>query len=126
MAVSVKKQLYGDITLPKGTPRKDRKAFNELLRRTAAAAADVGQRWYVASGYRSYAEQKALYEKYKAGKGNLAAPPGKSNHNGGRALDVWAPDGKAVGASERRRRALFKRGLCLPVPGEAWHVEVAR
>ena len=43
--------------------------------------------WYVVSGYRSIPEQIELYKKYKAG-GPRAAPPGKSAHNFGLAIDV--------------------------------------
>lgn len=43
--------------------------------------------WVVLSGYRSLEEQQVLWEKYKAG-GPRAAPPGKSAHNFGLAVDV--------------------------------------
>jgi hypothetical protein len=43
--------------------------------------------WYVVSGYRSIPEQIALYKKYQAG-GPRAAPPGRSAHNFGLAVDV--------------------------------------
>ena len=43
--------------------------------------------WYALSGYRSLDEQAALYQTYLAG-GPLAAPPGKSAHNFGLAVDV--------------------------------------
>lgn len=43
--------------------------------------------WYVVSGYRSLKDQQLLYDKYKAG-GPKAAPPGKSAHNYGKAIDV--------------------------------------
>lgn len=39
------------------------------------------------SGGRTYAQQAALYAAYKAGKGNLAAPPGTSLHESGIAAD---------------------------------------
>ena len=47
----------------------------------------------VTSGTRTRAEQQRLYDLYRAGKGNLAAPPGSSNHEengprGPRALDL--------------------------------------
>ncbi len=41
----------------------------------------------VTSGWRSYAEQAALYARYLAG-GPLAAPPGHSSHESGQAVDV--------------------------------------
>lgn len=43
--------------------------------------------WFVTFGYRSLAEQDDLYKKYLAG-GPKAAPPGKSAHNFGLAVDV--------------------------------------
>lgn len=48
--------------------------------------------WVVTYGYRSLEEQKALYDIYLAG-GAKAAPPGKSPHNFGLAVDV-ALDGE--------------------------------
>jgi hypothetical protein len=41
----------------------------------------------VISGYRTYAEQAALYQRYLAG-GPIAAPPGTSSHERGEAVDV--------------------------------------
>lgn len=43
--------------------------------------------WYVLSGFRSMEEQADLWAKYQAG-GPRAAPPGKSAHNFGLAVDV--------------------------------------
>jgi hypothetical protein len=43
--------------------------------------------WYVTHGYRSLTEQGELYRKHLAG-GPRAAPPGKSAHNYGLAIDV--------------------------------------
>jgi hypothetical protein len=43
--------------------------------------------WVVTHGYRTIEEQAELYRRYKAG-GPLAAPPGKSAHNYGLAIDV--------------------------------------
>lgn len=43
--------------------------------------------WRIVYGYRSLALQAELYAKYEAG-GNRAAPPGKSAHNYGLAVDV--------------------------------------
>lgn len=45
--------------------------------------------WHITSGYRSNEEQAKLYDKYKNG-GAKAAPPGKSAHNVGLAIDVAA------------------------------------
>jgi len=43
--------------------------------------------WTVTYGLRTLAEQEALFKKYQAG-GPRAAPPGKSPHNFGLAIDV--------------------------------------
>jgi murein DD-endopeptidase MepM/ murein hydrolase activator NlpD len=70
----------------------------------------------VNSGFRSYAEQAALYEAYQNGDGNLAAAPGTSNHEGGVAADV------ELTAKQRELAPQF--GLGFPVPGEDWHIEL--
>lgn len=50
-----------------------------------------GQSLPVISGGRTYQEQARLYALYKSGRGNLAAPPGTSNHESGRAVDFGGP-----------------------------------
>lgn len=47
--------------------------------------------WTVLWGFRSLDEQRVLWEKYKAG-GPRAAPPGKSLHNFGMAVDIVPDD----------------------------------
>ncbi len=59
-----------------------------LARMSAAYQARWGVGLVVNSGGRSYAEQAAAYAAYKAGRGNLAAPPGTSVHESGRAVDL--------------------------------------
>lgn len=44
--------------------------------------------WYVLSTYRSMEEQRRLWENYKYRGGPRAAPPGRSAHNFGMAVDV--------------------------------------
>lgn len=46
-----------------------------------------GYNLQVNRGYRSYEDQARLYRLYKQGRGNLAAAPGKSVHQSGRAVD---------------------------------------
>jgi D-alanyl-D-alanine dipeptidase len=76
----------------------------------------------VISGYRSYEEQEALYDAYKNGHGNLAAPPGRSNHNHGLAMDLTF-------ASDQVRKWVHANaarfGLAFPIASEAWHIEPA-
>lgn len=69
----------------------------------AAYRQQFGHDLKVNSGGRSYAEQARLYALYKAGKGNLAAPPGKSVHNSGRAVDFG---GAIQNAGSREHRWL--------------------
>jgi len=49
----------------------------------------------VTSGFRDLNEQKVLYDEWRAGRRRLpAAAPGKSAHNYGLAIDVWASNGQ--------------------------------
>lgn len=74
----------------------------------------------IKSAYRSIEEQEILYERYLAGEGNLAAPPGKSNHNHGRAFDLtFHVDAARLWAHDNAERF----GLNFPIASEAWHIE---
>ena len=107
----------------KQVARQHRRAYRALIKRAALAARDCGEVWTVRSSYRTYTEQLALYNAYKAGKGNLAAAPGSSMHEHGRALDLGGPDNSDLGKSTKRRRAAEKHGLMFPLVSEPWHVE---
>jgi hypothetical protein len=50
------------------------------------------------------------------GTGNLAAPPGSSNHEGGAAADVEL--------TPKQRELAGQFGLGFPVAGEDWHIEL--
>lgn len=52
--------------------------------------------WTVTYGYRTLEQQAALFAKYQAG-GPRAAPPGKSPHNFGLAIDVALDGSEAPG-----------------------------
>lgn len=71
--------------------------FFRLLREHA-----TGVRWTVTSAYRSSAAQAALYRKL-APRGMAVAPPGRSKHERGRAIDI-----------------VFYPADFAPVAGEAW------
>lgn len=75
----------------------------------------------IPSGYRSYAEQKRLFLLYQAGQGNLAAEPGKSNHERGKAADAYIR-GVPLGAAASEECAYW--GIHFPVRGEKWHAEL--
>jgi len=76
---------------------------------------------YLTSGYRSDALQAQLYqqavEKYGATQaGNWVAPPGKSNHNRGLAVDLG-------GDIDLAHRLAPQFGLVFPMSWEPWHLE---
>lgn len=48
----------------------------------------TGKKLVITSAFRSYEKQAQLYARWKAGKGNLAAPPGRSLHEKGLAIDI--------------------------------------
>ncbi len=89
------------------------------LRMRAAALRD-GIRLRIVSGFRSYAHQERLYRLYRAGRGNLAARPGYSNHQDGRALDLNTASTPVLRWLNRNaKRFGFKR----TVSSEDWHWE---
>lgn len=113
--------LTGNIVPIRKVDRVDRKTYRDTLARLALAAYrsgyGKGKKLYVSSSYRSVAEQAHLYQLYLAGQGPLAAKPGASAHNHGRALDV---------PNVRETHPLIdecrKMGLKDDVPGEKWHL----
>lgn len=97
----------------------------DLLLAIAKAGRDMGSVVHIVSGKRSRAQQQHLYNLYKAGKGNLAAKPGTSRHETGKAADAYV-NGRPIGTSAKQRAILKDNGLCLPVNGELWHVELLK
>ena len=93
------------------------------FRAMAHAASKAGIDLRVRSGFRSYAKQKKLYKAYRQGAGNLAARPGYSNHESGRALDLYITDLRVYAWLERHAATY---GFHRTVPGEAWHWEYLR
>jgi len=91
----------------------------QVLRALAFARAN-GWGGSVRSGFRTYAEQAVLYQRFLNGTGNRAAPPGQSNHEGGRAIDVTDTEAFARAMGRAPARSKLLRG----VPGEPWHFSV--
>ena len=87
----------------------------------AAAAGRDDVELRLSSGFRSYARQKELYEGYTAHKPgyNLAAPPGRSNHQNGHAFDI-VPSDRAYAWLAAHGPGL---GFVRTVNGERWHWE---
>jgi len=92
------------------------KAFKIMAR----AARKAGIELAVRSGFRTHAKQARLYRQYRRGAGNLAARPGYSQHESGRALDL-------VITQEKTYRWLIAHasefGFHRTVRGEPWHWE---
>lgn len=84
------------------------------------AAKRDGVTLVVVSGFRTMQKQRELYALYKRGRGNLAAPPGYSNHQSGLALDLNA---RAPGVYAWLTRNGAKFGFIRTVPSENWHWE---
>jgi LAS superfamily LD-carboxypeptidase LdcB len=91
----------------------------KAFRTMAAAARKAGLDLAVKSGYRSYDEQQKLYARYRHG-GNLAAPPGFSKHESGRALDIVITDYKVF---EWLKTHAARYGFHRTVAREPWHWE---
>jgi hypothetical protein len=84
------------------------------------AADSAGVTLSINSGFRTQAEQQYLYKCYQThscNNGNLAARPGYSNHQNGRALDLATSNWTWV--ANNAARFGFKR----TVPSERWHYE---
>lgn len=90
-------------------------ALGRALKRMSAA---TGVPISVNSGRRTMAEQTALYNKYLAGTGNLAAKPSpNAPHVRGIAADI-SPGRERFGAIAQRF------GLGFTVPSESWHIQL--
>ena len=92
----------------------------KAYRAMAKAAHKAGVSLSIRSGYRTHAKQKKLYKQYRRGEGNLAAKPGFSQHENGRALDL-------VITQEKTYLWLIAHanqfGFHRTVRGEPWHWE---
>jgi hypothetical protein len=86
--------------------------------RMAAAARTAGVPLPLNDGYRTYAEQADLYRRYRNGTGNLAAPPGQSNHGLGLSVDINTGNPHVV---PWLRRHATTYGFVNDVPSEPWH-----
>lgn len=98
-----------------------RKVNPKLLQRLNRLGADKNVIITVVSGYRTYAEQAVLYQRYLAG-GNIAAKPGQSNHEKGLAVDAYV-NGTSIG-KVYSSRTMSKYGLSNPVSGDYPHTEL--
>lgn len=94
----------------------------------AAAPEDIRGGLQITSGYRSPEVQQRLYaealQKYgsEAAARKWVAPPGRSNHNHGHAIDMKYG---SPAAQEWAHANAAQYGLAFPMKHEPWHVELA-
>lgn len=91
--------------------------------RMKRAASAKGVHLWINSGFRSMAQQRYLYHCYltkACNGGNLAAPPGYSNHQSGHALDL---NTSARGVYSFLANHGRTYGFHRTVPSEPWHWE---
>jgi hypothetical protein len=89
------------------------------------AAAVDGIEIAINSGFRSYPEQKSLYEGYQRHLPgyNLAAPPGTSNHQNGIAFDIRVAGGEGDRVYDWLKKNAPSHGFIRTVNKEPWHWE---
>ncbi len=91
--------------------------FNQMK----AAARRAGVTLTPVSGFRTMAQQRSLYAAYLAGRGNLAARPGYSNHQGGLSVDVATNSSYSSASYRWLARNARDYGFVNDVRGEPWH-----
>jgi hypothetical protein len=75
------------------------------------------------SGFRTFEKQKKLFEKFQAGAGNLAAKPGRSNHQNGVAFDLNTGGFDGHPVYDWLKKNGPKQGFIRTVNREHWHWE---
>jgi hypothetical protein len=100
---------------------KSTAGINEgLVSALKKAARDLGRPITVTSGVRSPEEQQKLYDNYMSGKSKFpAAPPGKSKHGSGNAVDIDSSDANALASAG----LLAKYGLGQTVANDPVHIQ---
>jgi peptidoglycan hydrolase-like protein with peptidoglycan-binding domain len=91
-------------------------AMNVEARRLGVELRPTGSR----SSYRPYPDQQYLWNEYRAGRGNLAAKPGTSNHGMGTAVDLATPQMRSMVDRIGERFGWAKKWS--DAPSEWWHL----
>jgi hypothetical protein len=89
------------------------------LREAAKPALDI----CIESGFRTYQKQEELFNLFQAGKGNLAAKPGRSNHQHGQAFDLNTHGFDADPLYAWLKKNAPRFGFIRTVNKEHWHWE---
>ena len=80
----------------------------------------TGKKATLTSGFRTHAQQEEIWERSHHGKDFAAAPPGRSKHESGNAVDISANDARAM----ERMGILKKHGLNRPMgERDAVHIQ---
>ena len=93
------------------------RAFLKLEASAKRAGVDLS----VVSGFRTMAEQKDLYQRWLQHRGNLAARPGYSNHQGGISVDIGGVNGYSTHAYSWLSHNAKRFGFVNDVSTEYWH-----
>ena len=92
----------------------------DLVASLTKAARELGRPITVTSALRTPEEQQKLYNDYISGKSKYpAAPPGKSRHASGNAIDIDSGDANALASAG----LLAKYGLGRPVANDPVHIQ---
>lgn len=116
----VSEWLSGDVKAVASVPTAYRAAYRDMLHAAAEVARDYGRVLHVTESFRTRAQQEHFWDLYQNHGGAIAARPGTSNHEKGRALDIpgaW---------SDKRLAKLFKAAGFGQEAGESWHVHYLR
>lgn len=126
---------FGSCSLREGAIEGLNPDFRDRVAQLIAAAnREVGGRMNVYSGYRSIEHQRQLFEAEVAKRGSVeaarawVAPPGRSMHNYGLAVDLgWNRCGGIKYSDQPisgwMTANLARFGLVRPLSNEGWHVE---
>lgn len=124
--------LYGNTSSSEGIDGLDPSFQAALSDLTSAARMELGGNLVIFSGYRSIERQTQLYDaalkKYgsPAAARKWVAPPGSSNHNYGKAVDMrynGVRIGRPSAIDSWLSSNLGRFSLNRPMSWEAWHVE---
>jgi hypothetical protein len=105
----------GQLAVPRAVGGRIAGLVPSFLAALRAYSAGIGRDLTVGSGFRTRAEQAALYR----AKPGLAAPPGRSHHEQGLAADI-SPQ---LGGTKLGNPAAARYGLRFPMSWEPWHIE---
>lgn len=129
MAVDVlKRYAVGGATRPDSFTGLRPEFSSALANLFSNAPPEIQNAMRVSSGYRSVGRQAELWEAALAKYGSpevarkWVAPPGRSNHNHGQAVDLkyLSPD-----AQKWAHANAAQYGLAFPLSNENWHIELA-